>query len=103
MKKINTYIIEKLHLNDNVLKQEKYEIVDGKSVDEIEDWIHNEWNGEDSFLITKSLSATELSNLVDYMYELDNNIDPGRAEYNADDDYSDKYWLIHVDLNNEKD
>jgi len=98
MKDINKYIIEKLHLDKDIDKQENYTIADGKTIEDVKDWIHNEWNGKDSFLVSKVLSTDEISELIDYMIELDNNVDPGRASYWDDDDYDDKYWLINVDL-----
>lgn len=99
MKTIDNYIIEKLHLNKNI---SNYDIVDTKDLDELKDWVHNEWNGEESFLISTEISNDDLDDLCNYMYELDANADEkDRAEYYYEP-YNNKFTLFIVELNEDK-
>ena len=97
MKTIDTYLTEKLNLNKT--KSYEYEIVDVKNLDELKDWVHNEWDQESSFLIPTTISDDDLDELCDYMYELDNNGgEKGRAEYYFEP-YDDKFNVLTVELN----
>lgn len=97
MKQLNAYILEKLHLNKNIDEQDEYIKAEGTTLDELEYWVHNDWDGESSFLIDKKVDSLIIDELIAYMEECDNNIEPGRAEYSTDK-YK-EYTLIKVELN----
>jgi len=94
---INKYIIEKLHLNKD-LKVNKENYVIANSLDELKDWVHNEWDGKSSFFVSKKFSFEDIKELIDYMYELDRNAEVFGADYWEDADEDNKLWKINVDL-----
>lgn len=97
MKDFNTYITEKLQLRK--VKNYEYEIIDVKDLDELEDWVHNEWDGESSFLIPTIIPTDDLDELCEYIYELESNEgNDGKAEYYYEP-YDDDYNLLKVEPN----
>jgi len=81
MKNLSNILLEKLVINKNY-KQDKYEFCNAKNLEELKNFIHNDWDGESSFRISNKISDDDLERLCDYCDELDaNEGEPGRAQY----------------------
>lgn len=93
MKNINTYITEKLHLNKDIKinDEDKYKFIKAKDLEDLKNYIHNDWDGKSSFRISNKISDNDLDELCDYVYELEKNegnadrIDCWYDNYNDDE------------------
>ena len=94
MKELNTYITEKLRINkDSKLNDE----ANGDTLDEVKYWVHNDWDGETSFLVSKKLSEKDINELIEYMNELEDNAKiEGEIHIYNYDDYNNKKYIIKV-------
>lgn len=94
MKRINTYITEKLRINKNSKINDE---ANGNTLDEVMDWVHNDWDGETPFLVSKKLSKEDMKDLIEYMDQLDdNNRNDKEIHIHDYKNYNDKKYIINI-------